>query len=127
MADAVSDEHLTKVDGRDVWFISARGKGFTCWADFALKSPQGYPVAAPAEGLIAARHVLKHKAALWEHILDAMEECYSIEEGADATRANDRRDTLIEAMAILNHGVADETSIALTEAEAMKRYKLSSE
>lgn len=131
----MTDNGLTVAEepSRNVWFISERGKGFTCYADLALKTPQGWPVAAPGEGLIAARHVLKHKAKLWEHLLDAMEEYYNIEaEGEKGNRelrkyAIDKCDILLEALAILNHGSAEESALRVTKAEADSRYKLSSE
>lgn len=136
----MNDNGLTTVDGRNVWFLSERGKGFTSYADLAMKTPQGWPVAAPGEGLIAARHVLKNKTALWEYLLDEMEKMYILQEevgnlgtagAVERQEASQRQISvcaaLIRAIAILDYGVADENSIKLAEEQAVLRYKLSSE
>lgn len=128
----------------DPWFISHTRQGFTNMPEYALKTHDGHPIAAPGEGLKAARHVLKHKSALWEHLLDETEKMYELQDKFEELRSAEefgrpdqlkaqedhilqsaRCGAIIRSLAILDYGVVDENSIALIEAQAVKRYNMS--
>jgi hypothetical protein len=109
-------------------YIAKNGEGFTTLPDLAKTvrvGDQDLPVLAPGiTGYIRRAHYTNVNI-LWESLLDRMEDRYRFreEKNTDALLNLEPFIAGLEtALALLRHGVADESAIKLTQAEAVARY-----
>lgn len=98
---------------------------------------QDCPVLAPGYVNGWARIAHRRQLKLWDHLLDAMEENYSLPRGTEEYEEaggleeelfrNVRVSALEQALAILEYGDASEHAVGLVQAQAKIRYEQEAE